>query len=155
MVLFVDLVWLHRSIDRLRYGDRGDPVQALRTLGDRLRRDPGSLGDLLTAVRESLRLPFAAFRPDGRETATSGQAGGRVAVLPLLSSDNGDVELVVSVRPGQSRPDPEDLRVFGPAIADAHDGRLKPPAAGGRVSAVLPLAGRRAGLTRSSPASSG
>ncbi|HEY0495034.1 MAG TPA: hypothetical protein VGD48_04775 [Kutzneria sp.] len=65
---------------------------------------------LLTAVRESLRLPFAAFRLDGRETATSGRPGGCVAVLPLLSSDNGDVELVVGVRPGQSRLDPEDLR---------------------------------------------
>jgi two-component system NarL family sensor kinase len=109
--------WLQTRIDRLFYGDRGDPVRALRTLGDRLRRDPGSLEDLLTAVRESLRLPYAAFRLDGRETATSGQPGGRVEVLPLLSSDNGDVELVVGVRPGQSRLDPEDLRVLGVLVA--------------------------------------
>ncbi|WP_157494539.1 histidine kinase [Kutzneria sp. 744] len=109
--------WLQRGIDRLFYGDRGDPVRALRNLGDRLRRDPGSLDDLLTAVRESLRLPFAAFRLDGRETATSGQPGGRVEVLPLLSSDNGDVELVVGVRQGQSRLDPEDLRVLGVLVA--------------------------------------
>jgi signal transduction histidine kinase len=109
--------WLQRGIDRLFYGDRGDPVRALRNLGDRLRRDPGSLDDLLTAVRESLRLPYAAFRLDGRETATSGQPVARVEVLPLLSSDNGDVELVVGVRQGQSRLDPEDLRVLGVLVA--------------------------------------
>ncbi|QUQ67625.1 Histidine kinase [Kutzneria sp. CA-103260] len=105
--------WLQRGIDRLFYGDRGDPVRALRHLGDRLRRDPGSLDDLLTAVRESLRLPYAAFRLDGRETATSGQPTARLEALPLQSSDNGEVELVVGVRPGQSRLDPEDLRVLG------------------------------------------
>ena len=108
--------WLQRGVDRLFYGDRGDPVRALRHLGDRL-RNPGSLDDLLTAVRESLRLPYAAFRLDGRETATSGQPAARVEVLPLLSSDNGEVELVVGVRQGQSRLDPEDLRVLGVLVA--------------------------------------
>ena len=72
-----------------------------------------SLDDLLTGVRESLRLPYTAFRLDGRETATSGQPAARVEVLPLLNSNNGDMELVVGVRPGQSRLDPEDLRVLG------------------------------------------
>jgi two-component system, NarL family, sensor kinase len=103
--------------DGWTFAEGGDPVRAPRTLADRLRRDPGSLDDLLTAVRESLRLPFAAFRLDGRETATSGQPGRRVAVLPLLSSDNGDVELVVGVRPAQSRLDAEDLRVLGVPVA--------------------------------------
>ncbi|MBB5890328.1 hypothetical protein [Kutzneria kofuensis] len=67
--------------------------------------------------RQMLWLPYAAFRLDGRETATSGQPDGRVEMLPLLTSDTGGVELVAGVRQGQSRLDPEDLRVLGVLVA--------------------------------------
>nr|CEL12907.1 two-component system sensor kinase [Kibdelosporangium sp. MJ126-NF4]CTQ98591.1 two-component system sensor kinase [Kibdelosporangium sp. MJ126-NF4] len=106
-------VWLQRRVDRLFYGDRGDPVRAVRQLGDRLHNNSGSLDDLLTAVRDSLRLPYAAFRLDGKETMTSGQPPAHVEVVPLFESDNGNVELVVGVRQGQGRLDLKDLRVLG------------------------------------------
>ncbi|MDN5861231.1 MAG: hypothetical protein L0H84_21725, partial [Pseudonocardia sp.] len=56
-------VRLQRMVDRALYGDRADPVRAVARMGERLRGGTGTdLADVLSAVCEALRLPYAAVR---------------------------------------------------------------------------------------------
>ncbi|MGH4030487.1 sensor histidine kinase [Actinomycetota bacterium Odt1-20B] len=102
---------LQRLIDRLLYGDRGDPVRALDRLGARLRTEAG-LDGLLLVVRDALRLPYAAFRLGGRAVAESGTAGSGCVVVPLPDPGTDRAELVVGTRRGQARLGAEDLRTL-------------------------------------------
>ncbi|MEV4312669.1 histidine kinase [Actinocrispum sp. NPDC049592] len=105
-------VWLQRVLDRALYGMRRDPVRALSHLSARLDAEMGSLDDLLTAVRDSLQLPYAAFRLQGREVAASGSAAGVLEVIPLAASGSASGELVIGVRPGQTRLGTQDTHVL-------------------------------------------
>ena len=52
---------LQRAVDRLVYGDRGDPYAALTDLGRRLSDTPGDLlGEVVEAVAHALRCTYAA-----------------------------------------------------------------------------------------------
>ncbi|MFD9905714.1 sensor histidine kinase [Streptomyces sp. NPDC059063] len=102
---------LQRVIDRLLYGDRGDPVRALDRLGARLSAEAG-LDGLLLAVRDALRLPYAAFRLEGRAVAVSGTEPPGCVVVPLPAPGTREAELVVGTRRGQARLDAEDLRTL-------------------------------------------
>lgn len=96
--------WLQRVVDRAFYGIRGDPVRAVSAVGQRSAGD--DLVGVLDAVRDALRLPFAALatrtgragaggcgapagRPNrrrradrrrrgGATTASGGRGGGRL-----------------------------------------------------------------------------
>jgi two-component system NarL family sensor kinase len=105
-------VRLQRVLDRTLYGHRRDPVRALSHLSARLDAEMGSLDDLLTAVRDALQLPYAAFRLRGREVAASGSAAGMLEVVPLAASGAASAELVIGVRPGQSRLASQDMHVL-------------------------------------------
>lgn len=105
-------VRLQRVLDRTLYGHRRDPVRALSHLSARLDAELGSLDDLLTAVRDALQLPYAAFRLRGREVAASGSAAGVLEVVPLAASGAASGELVIGVRPGQSRLGSQDMHVL-------------------------------------------
>jgi two-component system NarL family sensor kinase len=105
-------VRLQRVLDRALYGTRRDPVRALSHLSARLDAEPGSLDDLLTAVRDALQLPYAAFRLQGREVAASGSAAGLLEVIPLAASGAASGELVIGARPGQSRLATQDMHVL-------------------------------------------
>ncbi|TCO62483.1 sensor histidine kinase [Actinocrispum wychmicini] len=105
-------VRLQRLLDRALYGHRRDPVRALSHLSARLDAELGSLDDLLTAVRDALQLPYAAFRLRGREVAASGSAAGVLEVVPLAASGAASGELVIGVRPGQSRLGTQDMHVL-------------------------------------------
>ncbi|GGO50924.1 hypothetical protein GCM10012286_52410 [Streptomyces lasiicapitis] len=102
---------LQRLIDRLLYGDRGDPVRALDRLGARLSTESG-LDGLLLAVRDALRLPYAAFRLEGRAVAASGTERPGSLVIALPAPGTKEAELVVGTRRGQARLDAEDLRTL-------------------------------------------
>ena len=73
-------VRLQRTVDRALYGDRADPVRAVARMGERLRGGSGTdLADVLAAVCEALRLPYAALRdaahgspPELLETGAAG-----------------------------------------------------------------------------------
>lgn len=105
-------VRLQPVLDRILYGQRRDPVRALSHLSARLDAEMGSLDDLLTAVRDALQLPYAAFRLRGREVAASGSAAGVLEVIPLAASGAASGELVIGVRPGQSRLGGQDVHVL-------------------------------------------
>jgi signal transduction histidine kinase len=105
-------VRLQRVLDRTLYGHRRDPVRALNHLSARLDAEMGSLDDLLTAVRDALQLPYAAFRLRGREVAASGSAAGVLEVIPLAASGTASGEMVIGVRPGQSRLGSQDVHVL-------------------------------------------
>ena len=99
-------VWLQRAVDRLFYGSRHDPVSAVSQVGARLGTD--DLAGVLDAVRDALRLPFAALRLDGREVAATGTPPALLHSVPLSSGG----ELIVGVRRGDSRLGQADLNVL-------------------------------------------
>ncbi|MBP2320091.1 signal transduction histidine kinase [Kibdelosporangium banguiense] len=103
---------LQRVLDRTLYGHRRDPVRALSHLSARLDAEMGSLDDLLTAVRDALQLPYVAFRLRGREVAASGSAAGVLEIIPLAASGTASGEMVIGVRPGQSRLGSQDVHVL-------------------------------------------
>ncbi|GGV23863.1 sensor histidine kinase [Streptomyces spectabilis] len=102
---------LQHGIDRLLYGDRSDPVRALNRLGARLTDETG-LDGLLLAVRDALRVPYAAFHLEGRAVAASGTPPPGCAMVPLPAPGTKAAELVVGTRRGQARLDAEDLRTL-------------------------------------------
>lgn len=103
-------VRLQRLVDRALYGDRADPARAVARMGERLvaagtGADPT---DVLHAVREALRLPYAALRADGAERAAVGAPPELLESVPLIYRGERVGELVVGVRSGQRRLDPAD-----------------------------------------------
>ncbi|WP_173099449.1 histidine kinase [Actinomadura verrucosospora] len=93
-------VRLQAAVDRVLYGDRADPVRAVSRVGARL--DTGLPG-VLEAVREALRMPFAALRADGAEKAAAGTAPELLAAVPLTYGGDRLGELVVGLRAGERR----------------------------------------------------
>ncbi|MFC7040152.1 GAF domain-containing sensor histidine kinase [Nonomuraea rubra] len=64
-------VRLQRGVDRILYGDRADPVRAVSRVGERLRAGLAGLAGVVEAVREALRMPYAALRitaPDDHDS---------------------------------------------------------------------------------------
>ncbi|MDI2126502.1 sensor histidine kinase [Yinghuangia seranimata] len=93
-------VWLQRVVERILYGDRGDPVRAVSRVGARL--DTGLPG-VLEAVRDALRLPFAALRVRGAEVAASGTVPEHLETIPLTYGGERVGELLVGPRSGEQR----------------------------------------------------
>jgi len=102
-------VRLQRVVDRALYGDRSDPVRALSRMGDQLSAGTDAdSGDVLTAVCEALRLPYAALRRDGVDQAVHGTAPQLLEVIALTYRGDRVGELVVGARSGQRRLDTAD-----------------------------------------------
>lgn len=93
-------VRLQRQVDRVLYGDRADPVRAVSRVGERL---AAGLPGVLEAVREALRMPFAALRASGAEVAASGAASELLHSIPLTYGTARVGDLVVGLRPGEKR----------------------------------------------------
>jgi two-component system NarL family sensor kinase len=93
-------VRLQRSVDRVLYGDRADPVRAVSRVGARL---GAGLPGVLEAVREALRIPFAALRAHDREVAASGSTPAVLHTIPLAHGEERVGELVVGLRQGEGR----------------------------------------------------
>ncbi len=102
---------LQRRVDRAMYGDRGDPASVVSRIGAELLADPaGGLGGVVSAVRDGLRVPYAAVSTS--EPAADGEHGpdgwtavgdrpGRTGSVPLEHAGTRVGELVVGLRPGE------------------------------------------------------
>jgi two-component system, NarL family, sensor kinase len=117
---------LQRVVDRALYGTRGDPVRAVSAVGRRLAGD--DLAGVLDAVRDALRLPFAALRRGDAEIAASGQPPQTLHAVPLEYHGERIGDLVVGVRAGERGPSGADLAVLGllatPLAVTLHATRL-------------------------------
>ncbi|RZT86066.1 histidine kinase [Pseudonocardia sediminis] len=115
-------VRLQRVVDRALYGDRADPVRALARMGERLRSGGDDPGEVLAAVCEALRLPYAALRRDGTERARHGDPTDSQEVVGLNFQGERVGELAVGARPGQrglDRADRAALEILAAPLAVA------------------------------------
>jgi signal transduction histidine kinase len=110
----------HR-VDRLFYGDRGMPYEALARLGRRVEEaadTESALNSMVKTIADSLRLPYAALElrlGDGwRPTAAYGQprAPAEVVAFPLISQRETVGRLLVGTRGQGDRLGPEDERLL-------------------------------------------
>ncbi|MFG1709669.1 sensor histidine kinase [Nonomuraea sp. M3C6] len=92
-------VRLQRVVDRILYGDRADPMRAVWRVGERL--DAGLPG-VLEAVREALRIPYAALHTVA-EVVVSGRPPQHLHTYPLRYGKQDVGELVVGLRYGENR----------------------------------------------------
>ena len=93
---------LQRIVDRLMYGDRGDPWKAVSRLASQLERvtAPGSTTDgVVSAIASSLRLPYVAVRTSAGVVAETGSPGTRpLSEFPLSAAGEPVGVLVVAGR---------------------------------------------------------
>jgi two-component system NarL family sensor kinase len=100
---------VQRQVDRLFYGDRGAPNDALTRLGRRVEEaadTESALDSVVRTIADSLRLPYAAVElrlGDGwRPTAAYGAAPSQVVAFPLISQRETVGRLLVGTRaPGE------------------------------------------------------
>jgi signal transduction histidine kinase len=122
---------LQVAVERLLYGDRGDPLRLASRVG-------GALTDLSTAleaVREAMRLPsVAVIDATGEVLGRAGAPGGHTAELVL----SAEASLVVGLRSGE--------RVLGAAdarVLEMLSGPLAVAVAATRVSRELQVSRER------------
>jgi signal transduction histidine kinase len=111
--------WGQRRVDRLFYGDRGMPYEALARLGRRVEESAGTesaLDSVVKTIADSLRLPYAALElrlGDGwRRAAAYGQETAELATFPLISQRETVGRLVVGTRSRGERLGPDDERLL-------------------------------------------
>jgi signal transduction histidine kinase len=112
---------LQRGVDRLLYGQRGEPYTALAQLGSRLEAvhtTEAILPAIVETIRDTLNLPYVAITlvDDGtgaeRRVAAGEVREPRVAIALLYHGDQvGD--LIASPRAGEARLSPADRRLLG------------------------------------------
>ena len=108
---------LQKAVDRLLYGQRAEPYAAVSRLGRQLEgtlAPDDVLPAIVTTVRESLRLPYAAIAlGDGEPVVESGQQVPGTVRFPLLYRSEPVGELVLGLRPGEDGFSPADRRLLG------------------------------------------
>lgn len=103
-------VRLQHLVDRAVYGTRRDPVAAVSAVGQRLVGD--DLGGIADALRDSLRLSYAAIEsPDGGIVA-SGEQPTNTQSWPLSYDGQQVGSLVVGPRSGEHRLSRADQKVI-------------------------------------------
>jgi two-component system, NarL family, sensor kinase len=112
------VVLLRQAVDRLLFGDRRRPWEALSLVGERLGEEPVGA---LRSLREALALPYAALLDGaGDVVAVSGAPSSPVVSQPLRAAEPGLGSLQVGLRPGElalATRDRQVLDVLGPALA--------------------------------------
>lgn len=122
-------LWLQRGANHLLYGQRDEPYSVLTGLGRRLERaiTPQTvLHEIVTAVTETLKLPYAAIRlSDGSALVQSGMPTPIAERIPLMDHEERLGELEVAQWPGTSLAARDRMlladlvRHAGPAISSA------------------------------------
>jgi two-component system NarL family sensor kinase len=110
---------VQRRIDRLFYGDRGAPYEALARLGRRVEEaadTESALNTMVKTIADSLRLPYAALElrlgDEWRPTAAYGQEPAEVVAFPLIFQRETVGRLLVGTRGHGDRLGPEDERLL-------------------------------------------
>ena len=123
-VLAASALWpLHdrgqRRVDRLFYGDRGVPYEALARLGRRVEEaaDPETaLSSVVKTIADSLRLPYAALElrlGDGWSPAAAyGEASPQVVAFALTFQRETVGRLLVGTRSRNEQLGPDDERLL-------------------------------------------
>ncbi len=105
-------VRLQHLVDTLLYGDRGDPVRAVTSVTAQLATGADRPGDVLPAVCQALKLPWAELAVDGDTVGEVGTRHGPVETFPLRHAGRVVGELRVGVRSGQAHLAPSDRAVL-------------------------------------------
>ncbi len=110
---------VQRQVDRLFYGDRGVPYEALARLGRRVEESAGTesaLDSVVKTIADSLRLSYAALElrlgDEWRQAAGYGVAPAQVTVFPLVSQRETVGRLLVGTRSPGERLSPDDERLL-------------------------------------------
>jgi two-component system, NarL family, sensor kinase len=120
--------WLQRAVDRLLYGQRLNPYDALAGMGRQLETTstshPTGLATVAAAVSDALRLPYVAITVAGSSepAVVSGKLRGGSVDVPLVHAGQHVGVLTVGLRPGERHPTSRDealLADFARLIAAA------------------------------------
>ena len=110
---------VQRRVDRLFYGDRGVPYEALARLGRRVEEAADTesvLDSVVKTIADSLRLPYAAVElrlGDGwRPAAAFGRAKSDVVIFPLISQRETVGRLLAGTRAPGEQLGPDDERLL-------------------------------------------
>jgi signal transduction histidine kinase len=110
---------VQRRVDRLFYGDRGVPYEALARLGRRVEESAGTesaLDSVVKTIADSLRLPYAALElrlgDEWRQAAAYGEPPSEVTAFPLISQRETVGRLLVGTRSRGERLGPDDERLL-------------------------------------------
>ncbi|HET6908546.1 MAG TPA: sensor histidine kinase [Mycobacteriales bacterium] len=106
---------LQHGVDRLLYGDRGDPYAALSDLGRRIAGSPDDLlHEVVGAVADALRAPYAAVTLTGDATpaASVGRVRSHEVIVPLTLRGEDVGALVVAQRTPTERYGARDLALL-------------------------------------------
>jgi signal transduction histidine kinase len=112
-------VRVQRGINRLMFGDRDDPYDALSRLGQRLEdalAPPEVLPTIVSVVAEALRLPYVAIRlgagADGSIAAATGEPTPDPVSVPLIYHGEPIGELLLGLRGGDASFNQADRRLL-------------------------------------------
>ncbi len=105
-------VWLQRQVERLLYGGRADPVRAAASVTAQLANVSDHPADILPAVCDALRLPYASLADADGVIGEHGQRPAQLEVIILRHGGHQIGELEVGVRPGQRHLDDVDRSVL-------------------------------------------
>jgi signal transduction histidine kinase len=98
-------------VDRLVYGERSNPYEAVTRLGRS--GTGGDLGLIVETLAQTLKLPYAALlAPDGSTLAEAGAPAGPLRGHPLRYEGEQIGELRVSARSPRDRFRPDELRLL-------------------------------------------
>lgn len=135
---------LQRAVERLVYGDRGDPQVALADLGRRLSGSPDELlHEVVLTVAQALRAPYAAVVLTGEElpAAAVGSLVADCVEVPLRMGDDDVGQLVVGRRSPVERYSGRDLSLVAdlarPVAVAAHAAALTRDLQRSRESLVI------------------
>ncbi len=110
---------VQRQVDRLFYGDRGMPYEALARLGRRVEESAGTelaLDSVVKTIADSLRLSYAALElrvgDEWRQAAAYGLAPAEVTGFPLISQRETVGRLLVGTRSPGERLSSDDERLL-------------------------------------------
>jgi len=115
-VLFQPLrEWLQRGVNRLIFGERDDPVEALSRLGESLETalpPEQVLPTLVETIAQTLKLPFVGIAIQDQPVAAFGQPTKNPVAFPLIFRGESTGELLAAPRGPDESFTPAELRLL-------------------------------------------